>query len=67
MTLKALAVTALAALTLASAALPAAAFHYRPMPIKVLRPWQIKPGTPVELNPQPLPPKEIVRGSFQSR
>lgn len=67
MTLKALAVTALAALTLASAALPAAAFHDRLMPIKVLRPWQIKPGTPVELNPQPLPPKALLRGSLQLR
>jgi hypothetical protein len=67
MKLKALVITALAALTLASTALPAAAFHYQPMPFKVLRPWQITPGTPVELNPQPLPPKEIVRGSYQSR
>jgi hypothetical protein len=38
MKLKALVITALAALTLASTALPAAAFHYQPMPFKVLRP-----------------------------
>lgn len=67
MTRKTLALTALATLTLISAALPAAAFHDRPLPLKVLRPWQIKPGTPVELTPQPLPPKVIVHGVLQSR